>query len=161
VDGAEFRGQHRGDIESNIALKELEKFYGRARRESSALETRAPIRETAGSNGFAIAPKTRSAATRLLLINRTRRFIFGRKCTSSATKGSRPTARDVGQFFVYQGSRPRRLDAHVGRRRCRRRIFETVSEKKDMREISFTATGDGERRLSRRRSSCLTKTAAP
>ena len=83
-----------------------------------------PDIEPRGSNGIAIAPALTRDGNALLLINPHTSFFF--RSEQQVTSGEGLNAYGAatwGQFFIYQGfNAQRRLDAHVERRRQRRRV---------------------------------------
>ena len=116
-----------GDIE-RVNLRELEAFYGGtrdARRwRSRDRESSCPSREPTGSNGIAIAPSNTANKHALLLINPHTSFFFRSEVQVSSDEGLNAYgAVDVGTVLRLSGiQRPRRLDAHVERRRQHRRV---------------------------------------
>ena len=108
-----------GDIE-RIDLDQLEAFYSGKPTVGFAA---AADPEPHGSNGIAIAPKLTADGNALLLINPHTSYFFRSELQMTSDQGLNVYgAATWGQFFIYQGfNAPRRLDAHVERRRqCRR-----------------------------------------
>jgi len=98
-----------GDIEE-IALKELEAFYGKrpqptvAKAKALADAGNALDAEPRGSNGFAIAPKLTAGGHPLLMINPHTSFYFRPEIHMVSEEGLNAYgAVTWGQFFIYQG----------------------------------------------------------
>ena len=91
-----------GDIES-INLRQLEGFYGGARREIAATMPDLP-EEPRGSNGVAIAPSNTAGKRALLLINPHTSFFFRSELQMVSNEGLNAYGASTwGQFFIYQG----------------------------------------------------------
>ena len=91
-----------GDIE-RISVSDLKTFYGTPTPPTPE-ETGAVIREPAGSNGIAIAPKLTTGGKALLLINPHTSFYFRSEAQVTSGQGLNVYGASTwGQFFVYQG----------------------------------------------------------
>ncbi len=91
-----------GDIES-INLRQLEDFYGGARRQIAATLPHFP-EEPRGSNGVAIAPSNTAGKRALLLINPHTSFFFRSELQMVSNEGLNAYGASTwGQFFIYQG----------------------------------------------------------
>lgn len=92
-----------GDIES-VSLRELEHFYGQRNLARLRDDDRSTGRESAGSNGFALAPSRTASGRAMLLINPHTTFYFRPEVHIASTTGLNAYgAVTWGQFFVYQG----------------------------------------------------------
>jgi acyl-homoserine-lactone acylase len=145
-----------GDIES-ISLDALEAFYGRrpAKKISDGPNTGG---ESAGSNGFAIAPSRTAKGHALLLINPHTSFFFRAEVQVTSDEGLNVYgAVTWGQFFVYQG-----FNEHAGWIHSSTgadaidEYAETVVEKRDGMYYRY---GDGVRALKASRITVPYKTA--
>jgi acyl-homoserine-lactone acylase len=92
-----------GDIE-RVPLGPLQAFYGHGTSSHAIADTGDPLRETRGSNGFAIAPANTQSHHALLLINPHTSFYFRSELQATSDEGLNVYgAVTWGQFFVYQG----------------------------------------------------------
>jgi acyl-homoserine-lactone acylase len=98
-----------GDIEQ-IALKPLQEFYGAPGESAPRTAYYAPLRDSGGSNGIAIAPLATLNHHALLLINPHTSFYFRSELQVTSDEGLNAYgAVTWGQFFVYQG-----FNEHLG-----------------------------------------------
>ena len=131
-----------GDIEK-VNLNQLEAFYGKAPVERSAARIRTTTnRNRSGSNGMAVAPSNTAAHHALLLINPHTSFFFRVELQMSSDEGLERLRRgDLGPVLRLSGiQRARRLDAHLERRGCGRRISGNGDARRATASSTNTAT---------------------
>jgi acyl-homoserine-lactone acylase len=93
-----------GDIESHVALTQLEAFYGKRTIAMTSEERGLVFKEPQGSNGIAIAPGNTTGGHALLLINPHTSFFFRSELQMTSDEGlDAYGAVTWGQFFIYQG----------------------------------------------------------
>ncbi len=138
-----------GDIESSIKLDQLQQFYGPRTTGKLTARPRERPGESAGSNGFAIAPKNTVAGHALLLINPHTTFYFRPEVHVVSDEGLNAYgAVTWGQFFVYQGFNDRLGWMHTSDGGdVVDEYLETVTERKDAPGNFVYHYGDGERPL--------------
>ncbi len=91
------------DIES-VSLQDLEAFYGKQTRPTSAEHTVPQRSDPGGSNGIAISGALTESKNTLLLINPHTSFFFRAEAQVQSNEGLNAYgAITWGQFFVYQG----------------------------------------------------------
>ncbi|QNA88860.1 acylase [Massilia sp. Dwa41.01b] len=134
-----------GDIEE-IALKDLEAFYGGRGEPKLADNRNVHDEEPRGSNGFAIAPKLSKSGHPLLLINPHTSFYFRPEIHMVSDEGLNAYgAVTWGQFFIYQGFNERAGWMHTsGGGDVIDEYLETVTERDGK---VFYKYGDGERAM--------------
>ena len=121
-----------GDIE-RVSPAGLEAFYGN-NKHTLLIPRDLRLREPAGSNGIAIAPKLTKDGHALLLINPHTSFFFRSELQMESDEGlDAYGAVTWGQFFIYQG-----FNRHIG-------FMHTSTGADNVDEFAETVTQQGDR----------------
>ncbi len=113
-----------GGDDERVGLNALAAFYGSATPVEADEDTVALAKDPTGSNGIAVAPMDTVNGHALLLINPHTSFFFRSELAMTSDAGPERLRRlHLGPVLHLPGlQRPRRLDAHLHRRRHRRRL---------------------------------------